>query len=158
MRSRGLLRLAMFIGLCLAVGVVAGVLTVSSVATWYAGIRKPSWTPPGALFGPVWTALYVMIGVAGWLVHRAPAGPGRGAAITCWWIQLGLNFLWSLIFFLLRAPGPALADIVLLLCSIVAFIVTAVRVDVRGVLLFLPYAAWVSFATALNAAICQLNP
>ena len=158
MRARDAWRLTFFIGVCLAVGTVAGAMTASSVGTWYAALRKPPWTPPGALFGPVWTLLYVMIGVAGWLVHRAPAGPMRRAAITFWWIQLGLNFLWSPIFFLLRAPGPALVDILLLWCAIVAFIVTAVRVDLRGVLLFLPYAAWVSFATALNAAIWQLNP
>ena len=158
MRARDIRRLVFFIGVCLTVGIVAGAMTASSVGTWYVAIRKPVWTPPGAVFGPVWTLLYVMIGVSGWLVHRAPAGTARRAAIALWWIQLGLNFFWSPIFFLLHAPGPALADIGLLWCAIVAFIVTATRVDSRAVLLFLPYAAWVSFATALNAAIWQMNP
>lgn len=124
---------------------------------WYQELLKPAWTPPGWLFGPVWTVLYVTIGVAAWLVWRRV---GFGAAASAWWawaLQLLLNGAWSWLFFGLRAPGAALVDIVGLGAAIVVTIVLFWRRRPAAGALLLPYLAWVTFATALNAAIWRLN-
>lgn len=122
---------------------------------WYASLAKPSWTPPGWLFGPVWTVLYIMIAVAGWLVWRAQ---GLGALTAAWLVQLLLNAIWSYLMFGRNRIDLALADIVLLLGTIALFTAAAWRVSRPAALLFVPYVAWVAFATGLNAAIWRLNP
>lgn len=144
-------------------GALAGfVLAVTAAAVlagqfmpgeWYRALAKPSWNPPNWLFGPVWTILYVMIAIAGWLAWRA----GAKTALGLWTAQLGLNALWSYLFFGQKLIGTALIDVTLLLVSIIAFIITAWPHTRAAALLFVPYAAWVSFATALNAAIYWLN-
>jgi tryptophan-rich sensory protein len=144
-----------FIVLCIAGGLASGL--ASPPGEWYASLAKPSWTPPGWLFGPVWTVLYAMIGVAGWRLWRSRRVPGAGAALGAWSVQLALNFAWTPVFFGLRAPAAALAIILVLLASILATVALAWRVDRPSSLLLLPYTAWVCFATALNAAIVQLN-
>ena len=150
-------RLVLFVGLCLMVQAVGGLATASSVSTWYTGIRKPDWTPPGSVFGPVWTLLYATVAVAGWLVHRAPPGKARSRALALWWAQLILNFLWSPLFFWLRSPGLATADIALLWLAIGGLVATASSVSRPAALLLLPYWAWVGFAAALTATIWRLN-
>ncbi len=136
--------------------VLGGGLLIGSLTRpdgWYAALAKPAFNPPGWVFGPVWTVLYVMIAIAGartW--ERGPAAD-RGL----WLTQMALNFAWSPVFFALHRPGLALAIIIALLIAIVAFIVTRWRADRVSALLFLPYAAWVAFASALNAAIVVLN-
>jgi len=157
MRPRAITTLLVFVVLCLAVGAIGGIATASSVTTWYPALRKPAWTPPGSWFAPVWTALYVFVGVAGWRVWDAQPGPGRRRALVLWCVQLALNAAWSPLFFGLRNPGLALVEIVLLAISIAAFVVAARHVSRAATLLFVPYAAWVGFATALNAAIWWLN-
>jgi benzodiazapine receptor len=123
---------------------------------WYVALQKPSWTPPNWLFGPVWTILYVAIALAGWSVWRS-----RALSITkpilLWLLQLVLNGLWSWLFFGLRRPDLALIDIVALLIAICWFIASAKKISRIGAWLFVPYALWVSFATALNFSIWQLN-
>ena len=121
---------------------------------WYVGLAKPSWNPPNWVFGPVWTLLYIMIAVAGWLAWRAL---GFGAAVTLWGAQMLLNGLWSYLFFGRYDITLAFVDIVLLLAAIVAFIVATWSRARPAALLFLPYLAWVSFASALNLAILRLN-
>jgi tryptophan-rich sensory protein len=106
------------------------------------------------VFGPVWTALYVMIGVAGWRVWRAAKS---SLAMKLWWAQLALNFLWSPAFFAAHQIGLALVIVLTLLAVILAFIAAAWRVDRASALLFIPYAAWVTFASALNGAVFALN-
>ena len=121
---------------------------------WYAELNKPFFNPPNWIFGPVWTVLYVMIALAGartWL-RRITDG-----AMTAWWIQLGLNFLWSPIFFTVQSPGAALVVILGLLASIATFIRITWASDRLSALLFLPYLVWVAFATLLNASIVFLN-
>ena len=157
MTGRRLAVLPAFVVLCLAVGAAGALATASSVSTWYPGLNKPSWTPPASWFGPVWTMLYVLVAIAGWRVWCAAPGPDRGRALALWVVQLGLNVLWSPLFFGMRAPGLALVDIVLLAASIVAFVVTAWPTSPVAALLFVPYAVWVGFATALNAAIWRMN-
>lgn len=136
--------------------VFAAALTGSlfTPGSWYAGLAKPSWTPPNWLFPVAWTTLYVMIAVAGWLVWRAE---GFRAAMGFWTAQLVLNAAWSWIMFGEKQIGWALADIVAMLVAIVGFIVTARRASGAAAALFVPYLAWVSFAAALNFAIWRLN-
>ena len=122
---------------------------------WYATLAKPAWTPPSWAFPVAWTALYIMIAVAGWLAWRAE---GLGRSVTLWGAGLAANALWSYLFFGLHQIGWALADITLMLTLIVAFIVSTWTKARTAALLFLPYLAWVSFAGALNATIWAMNP
>lgn len=122
---------------------------------WYAGLRKPSWTPPPIAFPIVWTTLYLMIAAAGWLVWREA---GMSAPLAAWAVQIVLNAMWSWFFFGLRRPALAFVEVVVLLASIVVFIVLAQPVSATAALLFVPYLAWVATAAALNLRILQLNP
>lgn len=122
---------------------------------WYEQLNRPSWTPPDWLFPVAWTALYAGIALAGWLVWRRTAR--IGAALCIWGAQLVFNALWSWLFFGLHRPGLALIDIVAMLTLILTFIVLARRHSVLASWLFAPYAAWVTFAGALNFAIWRLN-
>jgi tryptophan-rich sensory protein len=122
---------------------------------WYAGLAKPEWTPPNWLFGPVWTALYVMIGISGWLLWRAR--DESRTALVLWCAQLVLNALWSWIFFGLHSPGAALVEIVVLWLVIAATVAAALRTSRPAAWLLVPYLAWVGFASVLNAAIWRLN-
>lgn len=137
--------------------VVGGGLVIGWVARpgpWYLEIAKPGFTPPGWLFGPVWTMLYVMIAVAGWRTWRRERG---GWAMQCWWSQLAFNFLWSPFFFMAHQIGAALAVALMMFAAILGFIVTSWRHDRTAAMLFLPYAAWVGFASFLNWTILTLN-
>jgi len=142
--------LCLFLVLVVGGGLAIGYLTAPGA--WYAQLRKPAFTPPGWLFAPVWTVLYIMIAIAGWRTWR---DDGRGRAMVCWWAQLALNFLWPPVFFIGQATGLALAIIVLLLISIGAFM--AISRNRIATLLFVPYAAWVAFATVLNGSIVAIR-
>lgn len=146
-----------FIVLCLAVAATGGAVTASSVGTWYAGLAKPAFNPPNWVFGPVWTTLYVLMAVAAWRVWRRRGEPGARPALGAWALQLALNLGWSFLFFGAQAIGAALAEIALLLAAIVATATLFWRIDRPAGALFVPYIAWVSFATALNAALWRLN-
>jgi len=123
---------------------------------WYAALAKPAWTPPSWLFAPVWTALYLAIAVAGWLVwRRSPRRPNP--ALLLWIAQLGLNAAWSWLFFGLHRPDLAFVDILALLAAIGAFMLIARRLSRAAAGLFVPYALWVAFAAALNFAVWRLN-
>lgn len=151
------LGLGVFIIVCIGAGAVGGLATMSSVDDWYLQIEKPTWTPPSWVFGPVWTTLYIAMGIAGWLVWRHAGFEGAKDALGLFGAQLVLNVGWSVAFFGLQAPGLAVIVILLLLGLIVA---TALRFRPFSGLaagLMVPYIAWVSFATALNIAIWRLN-
>jgi tryptophan-rich sensory protein len=124
---------------------------------WYRALDKPPWTPPGWVFGPAWTALYLSMGVAAWLVWRERLGPRALVPLALFGAQLVLNGLWSWLFFGLRRPGLALADIGALWLAIAATVVAFWGVRPLAGALLLPYLAWVSFATALNADIWRRN-
>jgi tryptophan-rich sensory protein len=115
---------------------------------------KPSFNPPNWVFAPAWTILYILIAIAGWRLWRTDP---RGVPARLWWAQLALNFLWSPVFFTAQWIEAALAIILALLATILAFIATAWNRDRTAALLFVPYAAWVAFASTLNAAIAVLN-
>jgi benzodiazapine receptor len=123
---------------------------------WYDALEKPSWNPPSWVFGPVWTTLYVLMGVAAWLVWDRHRGAARGA-LALFVVQLAVNAAWSWLFFGLESPGLALIDIIVMWVLIVATIVAFRRLHTLAAMLLLPYLAWVSFATALNFAIWRLN-
>jgi len=145
------------LGVCLAAAAIGGMLTASSVADWYQTLRKPVWTPPDSVFGPVWLALYLMMGVASWLVwRRSDSSPTRGA-LTLFGIQLGLNVAWSGCFFALRNPGLALAELFVLLVTIAATTATFRRISPLAAALMVPYLAWSTFAAVLNLSIWWLN-
>ena len=123
----------------------------------YLQLQKPSWTPPGYLFGPVWSILYLCMGVAAWLVWRRAGFSGARLALGLFLVQLVLNGMWSWIFFGMQRPGLAFAEILILWGMILATLLTFWRVSAAAGILFLPYLAWVSFAAVLNYAIWQLN-
>ena len=157
------LALVLSIILPIAVGAVGAIFTSEAIPTWYAAIEKPAWNPPSWLFGPVWSFLYITMGLSAWLVWRS----GRGQAVAVerrvttallvYAAQLGANAAWSPIFFGVKSLGLALAVIALLLVLIVATIHSFYQVNRLAGLLLVPYLAWVSFATVLNATIWQLN-
>jgi translocator protein len=146
--------LAGFVALCLVVGALGGWATADAVVQWYPTLNKPSWTPPNWLFGPVWTVLYIMMGVAAWLVWRQP---DSRAVLLLWAGQLALNLAWSVMFFGARSPGLGLLVIVLMWLAIAATLFAFAFKSRLASFLLLPYLCWVSFALALNAAIFMLN-
>ncbi|NIM01559.1 MAG: tryptophan-rich sensory protein [Acidobacteria bacterium] len=152
-----LIPLFVAVGVCMLVGVSGSVVTASSVREWYPGLAKPSWTPPAFLFGPVWSALYVMMGASAWLVWLAEDSAGRTRALVLFGLQLVLNALWSLIFFGLRSPGWAFVEIVALWVAIVATMGAFLKIRPIASALLVPYVLWVSFAAALNWTIWSLN-
>ena len=149
-RSIGLL--IAFLVVVIGAGALIGISNVPDA--WYAGLSKPSFNPPNWVFAPVWTVLYLMIAVAGWRIFlRAP----RSQAMQLWWAQLALNFLWSPLFFGLQKMAMALADISALTLVTLALVFCAYRIDQTASLLLVPYGAWVSFASLLNASLLFLN-
>jgi len=144
--------LILFLILVVGGGLTIGFLTAPGA--WYAGLAKPSFNPPNWLFAPVWTALYVLIAIAGWRTFERDRS---GWPMRLWWAQLALNFLWSPVFFTAHQIGVALVIILLLLAAILAFIAASWRQDRVAAWLFVPYAAWVAFASVLNSSIWALN-
>lgn len=150
--------LALFasIGLALALGGVGGVATAKSIPTWYGTIKKPSWNPPNWIFGPVWTLLYILMGTAAWLVWKKVGFETTWVAVYA--LQLALNTAWSFIFFSMQRPGLAFAEILAMWAAIVATTVIFWQINPIAGYLFLPYLAWVTFASVLNGTIWRLNP
>lgn len=141
--------------LCLAVGALGGYVTVGAIDTWYRPLAKPDWTPPDWLFGPVWTALYVMMAIAAWLVWRTQ--DRIGPAMVLFFSQLALNFAWSFLFFGARSPWLGVVDIAFLWVAVLLTMVVFFSKSRIAGWLFVPYLMWVSFAAALNVAVWQLN-
>ena len=168
-RTRDYAGLAVFIAINVAISALGGWATAASVGTWYQALEKPAFNPPDWIFAPVWSALYLMIAIAGWRVWRRGAGEarsGEGAsgarrevrlALMAYAVQLALNLSWSFVFFGARLIGPALAVIFALLSAILANAFLFWRIDRAAGALLVPYAAWVSFAAVLNAALWRLN-
>lgn len=149
--------LVIFILLCFLVEVVGSFWTKETVSTWYPKLTKPSWTPPNWVFGPVWSCLYIMIAISGWLIYRAKDSHNRISALVLYSAQLALNFIWSFLFFSLRSPILGLIDIVLLCLLVILTIIKAWPVNRLASLLLIPYLAWVIYATTLNMGILLLN-
>jgi translocator protein len=154
MTLRNGLALAGFVLGCLAVGSLAGFATSQAVVDWYPTLNKPSWNPPAWVFAPAWTVLYISMGVAAWLVWKQ--GNARTALIL-FCAQLALNLAWSFLFFGARSPGLGLIDVIAMWLAIAATIFAFSFKSRLAAFLMVPYLCWVSFATALNAAIFMLN-
>jgi tryptophan-rich sensory protein len=154
--TRRWLGLIVFFAVCLGAGGLGSFFTVNSVREWYPKLRKPAGTPPGWIFGPVWTTLYAMMAVSAWLVWRE-FGPGARPALLIFFAQLALNAAWSGIFFGSRMPGIALAEIVILWLAIVFNIFVFYTLLPLAALLLAPYLIWVSYAAYLNWGIWRLN-
>jgi tryptophan-rich sensory protein len=146
---RRIVTVIVFLVVVLGVGLAIG--SVTRPDGWYAALAKPPFNPPNWVFAPVWTLLYVMIAVAGARTYERVRG------FSLWVAQMALNFAWTPVFFLLHKPVLALAIIVALLAVILAFIKMKWPQDRVSAGLFVPYAAWVAFATLLNASIVALN-
>ncbi|WP_426690567.1 TspO/MBR family protein [Rhodanobacter ginsengiterrae] len=137
-----------------AIGAVASM----QAASFYQQLAQPSWAPPAAVFGPVWSVLYALMGLAAWLVWREGGWRRQRGVLTLFTAQLAVNALWSWLFFGWHRGAPAFVDIVLLWLLIVATVIGFWRVRPLAGALLLPYLCWVSFAAALNFAVWQLNP
>jgi translocator protein len=150
-----ILALVGFVGLCLLVGASADALVAAAAHAWYPSLTRPPGTPPNWVFGPVWTALYVVIGVAGWLVWRRC---GAARPLRLWGWQLAANALWTPAFFGLHSPPLALAVMAVLLVLIGFTVHSFFRLRRAAAWLMLPYLAWTLFAAYLNAGFWWLNP
>ena len=140
------------------VGAIAGFATASNIGGWYATLSKPWFNPPNWIFGPVWTLLYILMGIALFLIWSQPPSLYRSNSLWLFFIQLLLNFLWSFLFFYFHKIGLAFVDIVALLVFIILTIFSFSRLSKKAAWLMVPYVCWVSFATILNGAIYHLNP
>lgn len=152
---RSIAALAVSLAITFVAPLVA-VFAAPGTPEYYARIAKPEWTPPGWLFGPVWTVLYILMAVAMWRAWLCGRDARRRTSAV-YLIQLVLNALWSPLFFGLHMPGLALGEIVLLWVAVLACLLVFSRVDWLAAALMAPYLAWVTFATALNFAIWKLN-
>ena len=147
-----------FVAASFTAAAIGGTATSRAVRDWYPTLVKPAWNPPAWLFGPVWTVLYIAMAVAAWLVWRRVGWAGTRLALTLFMVQLTLNAAWSIIFFGLRNPGAAFAEVVVLWAAILGTLVLFWQVSVPAGILFIPYLTWVSFAAVLNFSIWRLNP
>ena len=156
-RRLDLFGLLVFVTLCLLVSAAGGVVTATSVDTWYQALAKPSFNPPDWIFAPVWTTLYFLMGVSGWRIWRRRASRATRGALALFGLQLFFNFAWSVLFFGFQRIDLALIDIVILFVAIVANMILFWRIERLATLLLVPYAAWVVFAIVLNVSIWLLN-
>lgn len=153
-----IIRLIVACGLSLSAGLIGSLIVAGNFRTWYSTIRRPAFTPPSWLFGPAWTILYLLMGIAAFLVWQRGLDVAAVRVALAWFlVQLGLNASWTPVFFGLHRIGLALVVILLLWAAIVITIFSFLRVSPIAAVLLLPYLLWVSFATVLNASIWCLN-
>ena len=157
MSRSNIIKLSISLLLPLAVGAVAGIFTSRSVSTWYATLNRPSFSPPNWVFSPVWTSLYILLGISFFLIWKENSSIYKNLAVKVFSIQMLLNFLWSFIFFYLNMIGIALIEIILLWMSIAAMIYLFYKTKPIAAYLNIPYLLWVTFATILNAGYYFLN-
>ena len=144
--------------ICEATGIVSALIANTSMNSWFNTLNKPSWNPPAFLFGPVWTILYLLMGISLWLIWKSAAPePEKNSAIRLFSLQLFLNFWWSIIFFKFHSAVFALVEITLMLIMILLTIINFSKLLKPAAWLLVPYIAWVSFATILNYTIWVLN-
>lgn len=157
MTSKQWLPLGLFVVLAFAAAGIGWLATRAGVDTWYPTLRKPDWTPPSSVFGPVWTLLYILMAVATWLAWGKGDSTTARRTVSLYSAQLTLNALWSILFFGLRQPGAALVEIIVLWAVLVVIQLRYWRLDRIAAVLWIPYLAWVTFAAFLNGAIWSLN-
>ncbi len=141
----------------LLVGGISGYFTATSITTWYVTLQKPSFNPPNYLFGPVWTTLYILMGISLFIVLNKAKPEEKNKMRIVFTVQLILNFLWSYLFFKFQQLGLALAEIILMWFSILTMIIAFYKTSKLAALMNIPYLLWVSFATLLTYSIYSLN-
>jgi len=151
------IKLIICITVPLLIGGISGFATATSITDWYVGINKPSFNPPNYLFGPVWTTLYILMGISFYMILQTPSTEFRKKAIAIFCIQLFLNFCWSFIFFKFQLLGLAFIEIIFMWFSILTMIIIFFEINKKAALLQIPYLLWVSFASVLNGSIWFLN-
>ncbi len=149
--------LILFLLLSYGAALIGNIATYSSVNTWYQTIEKPTWNPPRWIFGPVWTLLYFMIACSGWVLWTKTVGDRPTFVLVIYFVHLGLNALWSVMFFGLQSPGLGLIEIIFLWTSIVVYAILSWPYSPIASILFWPYGLWVGYAAALNFRIWQMN-
>ena len=157
MKAVNIVKLLISIILPLSIGAIAGIFTAKSIPEWYATLNPPSFNPPNWIFGPVWTTLYLIMGISFFLIWKLESGKERNQAIVIFGVQLLLNFGWSFFFFYFNMIGLALIEILLLWITIVLMLTRFYKLKPLAAYLNIPYLLWVSFATVLNAAYFFLN-
>ncbi|MHC1707063.1 MAG: TspO/MBR family protein [Bacteroidales bacterium] len=157
MNTTPTLKLIMSLALPLILGSVAGLFTAEAVPEWYETLNRPSFNPPNWVFGPVWTSLYILMGISLFLIWRQSTSKERNIAIFVFLLQIVLNFGWSFIFFYFNRIGLALVEIIVLWTSIVVMILLFYKIKPMAAYINIPYLLWVTFAAILNAAYYFLN-
>lgn len=158
MKIRDLFGAAISILICLGAGAIGSFYTAPAIPLWYAGLAKPFFSPPNWIFAPVWTALYILMGISAYIIWtKRKAGPEAAKGLAVFAAQLGLNTMWSVVFFGFRDPFLALLTIVVLWAFILMSIIQFNKVSRNAALLLVPYIFWVSFASVLNAAVWLMN-
>jgi len=150
-------KLILALVITLSVGGIAGFATANAIGGWYATLIKPSFNPPNGIFAPVWTLLYIMMGIALYLIWKQPASKERNIALLFFAIQLFLNFWWSILFFNYHELGWAFVEIIAMWVFIIITIFSFAPLSKTAAWLLVPYVSWVSFASILNYAIWRLN-
>ena len=157
MKTVNIGKLIISIILPLSIGAIAGIFTARAIPEWYATLNQPSFNPPNWIFGPVWTTLYLVMGISFFLIWKLESGKERNQAIVIFLVQLLLNFGWSFCFFYFKMIGLALVEILLLWSAIVLMLTLFNKLKPLAAYLNIPYLLWVTFATLLNAAYFFLN-
>ena len=158
MDSSDIIKLITSILASFAAGGIGILFTFKAIPTWYAGLKKPPYTPPNWLFGPVWTTLYILMGISVFLVWRnGLAVNGALLAFTLFWVQLVLNALWSIVFFGMKSKVGGVITIIVLWLLILATVITSFQVSGCAGALLIPYIVWVSIASYLNIGVWLLN-
>jgi benzodiazapine receptor len=158
MSEMDIIKLIISIVACEGAGGIGAIFTTPAIPTWYAGLKKPTFTPPNSVFGPIWITLYLLMGVAVFLVWREGLGQeGVTIAFVIFWHQLVLNILWSVIFFGLKSLFGGMVIILLLWIAILINIITFFGVSPLAGWLLIPYIIWVSIAANLNVQVWKLN-
>lgn len=156
-QSESMKALAAFLLIPLFLGQIVGLLSATQIKGWYKNIRKPSWQPPAFLFGPVWSVLYILMGVGTWQVWKHGGWAAQKDALSLWVFQLIFNLFWNPLFFLKHDMSLALFDIGVLWALVIVLIGVFVKVEPLAGYLQLPYLAWVTFASVLNYTLLKLN-
>jgi tryptophan-rich sensory protein len=157
MNKSQLLKLLVSLLLPLGVGYISGMFTAEAVSEWYLTLNRPSFNPPNWVFAPVWTSIYILMGISLFMIWKQSASKGRNLAILVFLVQLTLNFCWSFIFFYFNMIGLALIEIIFLWISILIMLVLFYKVKPMAAYINIFYLFWVTFATILNASYYFLN-
>ena len=158
MSSADIVELIISILACQGAGGIGAIFTTPTITTWYAGLKKPAFTPPNSVFGPVWITLYLLMGIAVFMVWRQGLSEeGARIAFIVFWVQLGLNVLWSVVFFGLKSLLGGVVVIFALWILILASIIEFFRISPAAGGLLIPYIVWVSIAASLNVSLYTLN-